>query len=270
VLTGGNTFQRFNDLAATSNWHGILVPGSALDSLGIHRLRDAAETLEFRRNHFGFYDYLRQTLASAVAHPGQPRALAGLWNYVLSYGKLLNRARSQGAEIEALKQGLGDAVRFDQMLPSEQCVTLLMRAALRHFPRHWDETEHRRLVAAAHPAVRTFFGAVSDLDDLFSGRAVTDEEAAFHTCCAADLPFVVAQDMLDDATGANLIKRLSGGLAERLRAGADLGLKERFQRFAGRLGFLDRALASPDPASTAAPNYGIARKGLAEPGARKW
>lgn len=255
-----SNFNDWSDLEHKTGWRGMLVPSSAPDEVGLHRLKELAERTEFYRNYFGFYPFLRATEQSVTTHAGVPVALSAAWNYVLNYARLLQRARTQGAEVGLLLRSFAAEDRFRDLLPSGQCLRLLLQYAHRNFTRLWDGPEHHRLRAAAHPSVRAFFDTAGDIGEALAGRNVA-AETAFYACCRADIPFVAVQDILDDASGRNLLGKLPRTLRDRFERPASSGIKDRLQRFVGRLSILDRVR---DPGSQpTGDDYGVPRTGLA-------
>lgn len=263
-------FSAWAELERTAGWRGVLAPEDALETMDVHALLNLSGALEFRRNNLDYFDFLRATEQSAMTNPDVPVAAVANWHYALSYARLLERARTQGAEVGTMVQGFVDPTRFSSLLPSGQAITLLLRYCHRNFARLWDGAEQRRLLAAAHPAVRTFFTSVTDLDAALAGREANKTEAAFYQCCHADIPLVTVQEILDGAGGQKLLAKLPREFRERFENTASTSIGERLQRFVGRLSILDRVSAGTSPAPAAAPTYGVPRKELAADTATKW
>jgi hypothetical protein len=243
---------------ANKGWHGFLMPVDEIDRIGIDALRREMEVLTRYREDFKWGDYL-QRVADGGRGTDVPTVLVGLWQYIWSYTGLLAAARRDHAEMRSLFRQLPGPLTFPQRLPSEQCLELLLLLCRRPYGEHWDESAFDRLLAQAHPEVRTYMhqhrmvleaGLANNMPERSAAA-----EADFYKCCRADLPLVGVQEMLDDAAESGFYRHLPLSIREAYGIGMDRTLIDRVKAMTSSLSFLRRMLPSTSTAPAAAPSY---------------
>lgn len=258
---------------ADNGWYGFLMPIDELDRIGVNAIRREAEVLTRYRENFKWGDYL-QRVAESGRGTEVPVVLAGMWHYVWSYTGMLAAARRDHAEMRSLFRQLPGALPFSHRLPSEQCLELLLLLCRRPYGEHWDESAFDRLLAQAHPEVRTYLHRYrivleTGLANNMPERSV-EAEAAFYGFCRADIQFVGVQEMLDDAAGSGLQHRLPASLREACRPDDGRSVADRLRSLAGGLSFIRGLLPSTSPAPAAAPLYAASWKPLAAAEVTGW
>lgn len=248
--------DQWNELLKGLRWSGMLMPQVEKNRLGIHRLREVAGSLEFRRKNTVWYDYLREVERSATSRKTQEVVIAGLWSYLPVYARLLQRARQLGQDVLPLLQQLPDSEDFSRLLPSQQVVSLLLSYATRAFARVWDEPQFNHRLELAAPEVRDFFADRVGIGEYLDGKDDPALQAAFEQCCVADTTFVFVQDLLDNQTEQRLLMKLPADYQARLSAftTAD-GIGSKLKRFVGRLSIRDRARITTPTAPAPAPMF---------------
>ncbi|WP_020568112.1 vWA domain-containing protein [Neolewinella persica] len=258
---------------AGKGWYGFIMPIDEIDRIGIDVLRREIEVLTRYRENFKWGNYL-QRVADGAKGEDLPAVLVGLWQYIWSYTALLAAARRDHAEMRPLFRQLPGTLTFSHRLPSEQCLELLLLLCRRPYGEHWDESVFDRLLAQAHPEVRTFMhqhrmvleaGLANNMSER-SAAAETD----FYECCRADISRVGVQEMLDDAAGSGLHQRLPSYLREIYYPGTGKSVADRVRSLAGSLSFMRRLLPSSSTAPAAAPDYALTWHPLAAEDRTNW
>ncbi len=268
--TGPRNTKRWENIASSVHWSGMIMPPEELNRLGIHQLITVAQGLEFQRQQVAWYDYLHRTHERASSSAQQDVVAAGLWEYLNFYVKLLKRARIYGQEVKQLLQQVPGEGDFSSLVPSHQAVSLLLQYAIRQEPGLWDELAFNRKFEMAAPEVRQLMA-----DRVAIGAVLNDEDnpelfALFESCCQADLKFVAVQDMLDNASNLNLRSQLPATYRDRLTSIAGDGLGDRLKRLVGRLSILDRVRLPTSSAPAAAPLFYPDYEGLTSAETPSW
>ncbi len=269
------TATRKNGFGSTpTEWRGFLLPEKEVDRLGINVLRGELAYLTALKNDFNWGVYL-SALTDAVPRTKKiPLVVEGLWQFVLGYADLLNVAHREGRDIGPLLRSLPGEVPFEDRLPSEQCLELLLLLARRAYANHWEGAAFERLFGAAHAEVRAFVGPNRRMLEraLANGRSAGARALAegFYVCCAADQELVVVQELLDDAGGRQLHLSLPLEMRERFGPSNASSLAGRMKSLRSRLSLKDILGRSTSPAPAAAPNYTTPFVPLPRDGAKEW
>lgn len=258
---------------AKEGWYGFLMPIDEIDRVGVHALGQEVEVLTRYREDFKWGEYL-QRIADGSRKTDSPVVVIGLWEYIWSYARLLAVARREHAEIRPLLRQLPGARTFTQRLPSEQCFELLLLLCRRPYGEHWDESTFDRLLAQAHPEVRTFMHQhrmvlETGLANNMPERSMK-AKVGFIKCCEADLPRVGVQEMLDNVAGSELYLQLPGRLREAYGFDKGKTVADRVRSLTSGLSFVRRLLPSISTAPAAAPDYAPAWQPLMEEEATGW
>ena len=268
---GAPAAQRREAETALTGWLGFMLPEKEVDRLGISALRGVLAQLTALKNDFNWSSY-HDRLADAAAEnrADVPLVETGLWQFVLHYADMLNVAQREGRELRPLLRQM-PRTAFGEMLPSEQCLELLLLLCRRAYPNHWREDDFERLLNGSHAAVRAFIGPNRRILErvLADGRSAgaASLTAGFHACCAADLEAVMLQELLDDAGGQEFYDHLPPDLREKYAPAKAGKLRQTLSKTFSLGGALGRLTNS---APAAAPRYTTEYTPLSAGGATKW
>jgi len=257
-----------------ADWRGFMLPEKEVDRLGSVALRGAVAMLTALKNDFQWYNYIVGLKEASSRKASVSLVEAGLWLFVLHYADMLNVAHREGRDITPLMRRLPGGLGFNGLLPSEQCLELLLLLCRRAYASHWNGNEFERLLSAAHGEVRSFIGPNRMMLEraLANGRssgAVALAEG-FYACCRADLQYVVIQELLDDSHGEQLHLSLPLSLRERFGPSHKDSLAGRFKSLTGNLGLRGVLRRSTPTAPAAAPRYTTPFTPMVNEKSEKW